>query len=154
MRGVDRKCDRSRCEATTTIDATPEQVWALLTDNTRVPEYMLGSEVETDWKPGSPITWSGEYEGKKYQDHGTILDADPGRLLRVTHLSPMSGQEDKPENYHTVAFALEPDGEGTKLVLTQDNNPTIDAMEHSEKNWRTVADAVKRAVESGRDDPK
>jgi uncharacterized protein YndB with AHSA1/START domain len=134
-------------KATTTIQAPPDAVWAVLTDPDRVPEYMLGSKVETDWRRGSAITWSGEWEGKTFQDHGTILDAEPGRLLRMTHFSPMSGQEDKPENYHTVSFELEPDGGATKLVLSQDNNPSIEAMEHSEKNWRTVAEALKKAVE-------
>ncbi len=134
-------------KATTTIEASPDAVWAVLTDSSRVPEYMLGSTIQTDWKAGSAIIWSGEWEGKNFQDHGTILDAEPGRLLRVTHFSPLSGQEDRPENYHTVTFELQPDGDGTNLVVTQDNNPTIESMEHSERNWRTVAEALKEAVE-------
>lgn len=133
--------------ASTIIQAAPYAVWAVLTDSARGPEYMLGSTVETDWKPGSPIVWSGQWQGREFRDHGTILDAVPGRLLRVTHFSPLSGQEDRPENYHTVTFQLHPDDEGTRLVLTQDNNATIEAMEHSEANWRTVAEALKAAVE-------
>lgn len=130
------------------IDAPPDEVWAVLTDSARVPDYMLGSTVETDWQPGSPIVWSGEWKGKEFHDHGTILDAVPGQILRVTHFSPLSGQEDRPENYHTVTFALEGVDGGTRLLLTQDNNPTIEAMEHSESNWKTVAEALKKAVEA------
>lgn len=136
-------------ETSTAIDATPIEVWAVLTDLERAPDYMLGARIETDWRPGSSIVWSGKMQGKDFRDHGIVLDAEPGRLLRVTHFSPSSGQEDRPENYHTVSFELEPHGTGTRLTLTQDNNPTIDAMQHSEANWRTVAEALKLAVESG-----
>jgi hypothetical protein len=31
---------------------------------------MFGATVETDWRPGSAITWSGEYNGQRYRDKG------------------------------------------------------------------------------------
>jgi hypothetical protein len=39
------------------------------------------------------------------------------------------------ENYHTVTIDLAPDGARTHVTLSQDNNPTEDARQHSEKNW-------------------
>jgi uncharacterized protein YndB with AHSA1/START domain len=78
------------------IDAPPSQVWAALTDPEQIKKYMFGSEVETDWRPGSPIVWKGEYEGKQYEDKGEILEFEPERRLKVTHFSPLSGQEDVP----------------------------------------------------------
>ena len=54
-----------------------ELVWKALTDPALIGKYMLGAQVETDWKPGSPIVWKGEYEGKRYEDKGEILDFDP-----------------------------------------------------------------------------
>lgn len=140
--------------ATTTINAEPERVWAVLTDLSRAPEYMLGSRIDTDWQPGSAIVWSGEYDGKAYRDHGAVLEARAPHVLSVSHFSPLSGLEDRPENYHTLTFELEPAAGGTVVTLTQDNNPTIEAMEHSERNWRTVVDALKQAVEEGHDEPE
>ena len=54
--------------ASTTVDADPDRVWQAMTDPKLVAEYMMGSEVASDWQPGSPITWTGEWEGKPYQD--------------------------------------------------------------------------------------
>ena len=73
------------------ISAPPGRVWAALTDPAQIKEYMFGSEVETDWIPGSTITWKGKYQGKAYEDKGKIVELDPPRRLVVTHFSPMSG---------------------------------------------------------------
>jgi hypothetical protein len=32
----------------------------------------MGTEVISDWKEGSTIIYTGEYEGKKYHDKGLI----------------------------------------------------------------------------------
>lgn len=85
----------------TEIAAPPARVWTAMTDPDQVAQYMMGSRVKTDWQPGSPITWSGDWEGRPYQDTGEVLAAEPGRLLEVTHYSPLTGDEDVPENYHT-----------------------------------------------------
>ena len=108
--------------AETDIAAAPERVWEVLTDPEQLKELWFGAEVKTDWQQGSPITWSGEWEGKPYQDKGEILEVDPGRLLKLTHYSPLTGQPDVPENYHTLIYTLDGDGTATHLKLTQDNN--------------------------------
>ena len=134
--------------ATTTIHAPADAVWKALVDPALIKQYMFGSDVTSDWTVGSPIVYSGEYEGKPYQDHGTILDLRPGELLRSTHFSPLSGKQDIPENYHTLTWSIEPDGEKTTLTLTQDNNETEDAAKHSEDNWKTVLKGLKKLVEA------
>lgn len=136
--------------ATATIhtDASPDDVWRALTDPDLVERYFLGARVESDWHPGSIITWSGDYEGTAYQDHGTILEVVPRERLVHTHFSPLSAREDVPENYHTLTWDLEPDGEGTRVTLAQDNNHSYDEVEHSEKNWHRVLEGLKGVVES------
>ena len=57
---------------------------------------MHGTNLATDWKVGSPITWSGEWKGTPYVDKGTVLEVEPGRRLAYTHWSPMGGSEDRP----------------------------------------------------------
>jgi uncharacterized protein YndB with AHSA1/START domain len=37
--------------------------------------------------------------------------------------------------------------DGTRLVLTQDNNATEEARKHSEQNWSTMLEALKQHVE-------
>ena len=75
--------------AETDIDAPRSQVWRALTDPDEIQKYMFGSKVETDWKPGSPITWKGEYDGKKYEDKGEILEVEHERRLKLTHFSAL-----------------------------------------------------------------
>ena len=130
------------------IDAPPSQVWAALTDPEQIKKYMFGSQVETDWRPGSPIVWKGEYEGKRYEDKGEVLEFEPERRLKVTHFSPLSGQEDVPENYHTLVYELEEHGTKTRVSLSQDNNPTEEAAEHSRANWEQMLSGLKQVVES------
>jgi uncharacterized protein YndB with AHSA1/START domain len=131
------------------IEASPEDVWRGLTDPEAIREFMFGSEVQTDWKPGSPITWKGEYEGKSYEDKGEIVTVEPGRLLEVTHFSPLSGQEDKPENYHRVRYELQADDGRTRVRLTQDNSGSAEEAEHSSATWQAMLDGLKKVVEQG-----
>ena len=133
--------------AETEIDAPPAKVWVALTDPEQIKQYMFGSQVVTDWKQGSPIVWKGEYEGKKYEDKGEIVEIEPERRLKVTHFSPLSGQEDRPENYHSLVYELEESRGRTHVSLSQDNNPDEEAAEHSRANWEKMLAGLKQVVE-------
>jgi len=129
------------------INASPARVWSALTDPAQIKRYMFGSQVETDWEPGSTIVWKGEYQGRAYQDKGEIVEVEPDRRLVVTHFSPMSGQEDVPGNYHTLMYVLEPHGEGTYVSLSQDNNASEEEAAHSRDNWAAMLSALKNVIE-------
>jgi uncharacterized protein YndB with AHSA1/START domain len=133
-----------------TISAPADAVWEALVTPSLISEYMFGTTVVSDFTVGSTITYSGEYEGKPYSDHGSIIDLVPNELLRTTHFSPLSGREDRPENYHTLTWLLTPQGDSTQLTLTQDNNDSEDDKEHSEQNWNLVLDGLKKVVEGRR----
>ena len=134
--------------AETDIDATRSEVWRALTDPDEIQKYMFGSKVETDWKPGSRITWKGEYEGKKYEDRGEILEVEPERRLKLTHFSPLGGEEDAPENYHTLIYELEERDGKTRVSLSQDNNKSEEAAEHSRANWDKMLAGLREVVEA------
>jgi uncharacterized protein YndB with AHSA1/START domain len=127
------------------IDATTARVWNVLTSPEQLKQLWFGAEVDTDWKVGSPITWTGEWEGKPYQDKGEILAVEPGRLLKFTHFSPLTGQPDVPENYHTLTYTLTAN---THLKLEQDNNGSEDEAKHSQGMWEQLLAKVKTAAES------
>jgi uncharacterized protein YndB with AHSA1/START domain len=134
--------------ASVIVQASPERVWAALTDPEIITRYMFGSTVTSDWMPGSPITYAGEYEGKKYEDHGTILEIRPPEILRSTHFSPLSGKPDVPENYHEITYTLTAEDGTTTVRLTQDNNASEAEAEHSAANWQQMLDSLKSVVES------
>jgi uncharacterized protein YndB with AHSA1/START domain len=132
------------------VDASPEKVWNALVTPAAVKQYMFGTTVASDWKEGSPITWKGEWQGKSYEDKGVIRQFKPGRALQYTHFSPLAGLPDRPENYHTVTVQLSPEENRTRVSLTQDNNLNEEARSHSEKNWETMLEGLKRFVEGSR----
>ena len=59
----------------TDIAAPKARVWEALVDAEAIERYMFGTHVASDWKKGSPITWKGEYKGKKYEGRATYFDA-------------------------------------------------------------------------------
>jgi len=134
---------------TVTIDAPRAKVWDALTNPAKVRQYMHGTNMSTDWKVGSPITWKGEWKGQSYVDKGTVLAFEPERLLKNTHWSPLGGSEDTPENYHTVTYELADEGGKTTLTLTQDNNATQEEADTmAEDNWGPMLQGLKEAAET------
>lgn len=129
------------------VNATPSQVWKALTDPELIAKYFFGTQVQTDWQPGSPIVWKGEYQDKEYEDKGEILEVQPNRRLRVTHFSPMTGLPDEPENYHSLTYDLDDRDGVTHVSLSQDNNGSEDEAERSTANWETVLKGLKQTVE-------
>ncbi|MDB5127164.1 SRPBCC domain-containing protein [Mucilaginibacter sp.] len=139
----------SKLSLTTTIDikAPVAEVWKGLTDPEIVKQYFFGTNVKSDWQVGSPITFSGEWEGKTYEDKGTILEITPGWYVKYSYWSSMSGTEDKPENYADISYGLNEQDGVTTIAITQDNIKDEASKEHSEKNWQMVFDGLKKILE-------
>ena len=130
-----------------TINAPAAKVWEALVNPAMIKQYLFGTEVQTDWKVGSPIIYKGTWEGKDYLDKGTIIDLVPGKLLLTTFWSSLSGLPDAPENYKSITYELKAEKKGTRLNITQDNNATTEEKNHSEQNWRMVLNGLKELVE-------
>ena len=137
--------------ASMTIEVPVDKVWHALVTPEIVRRYMFGAQVISDWNEGSPILWKGEWKGKPYEDKGVIVRSDRNKLLCYTHWSPLSGTPDIPENQHTVTIELVAQGGRTHVSLAQDNNQSEDERVHSEKNWTTMLNGLKKAAESGSD---
>ncbi|HYV99791.1 MAG TPA: SRPBCC family protein [Gemmatimonadaceae bacterium] len=133
--------------ASTSIQASRDDVWRALTDPDAIRQYFFGSEVSTDWREGSPITWRGEWEGKPYEDHGVIVRMKPGRTLKYKHFVALDGRSD--DSFHLVDIELTSEGDRTVVTLTQDHNTSEEAREHSEKNWDAMLDGLKKYLEKG-----
>ena len=132
------------------IKASAERVWNALTDPGLIKQYLFGTEATSEWKVGSSITYRGVWQGKSYEDKGTILELKPNTLLKSTYWSGMSGLEDTPENYNTVTYAIaEKDGH-TTLTVTQDNNGTKEGADHSAGNWGIVLKGLKDLLEGNK----
>jgi uncharacterized protein YndB with AHSA1/START domain len=130
-----------------TIHAPVDKVWKALTRPELIKQYFFGTNTQTDWKVGSPIRFTGEWEGKKYEDKGTVLDIQPNKLISYSYWSSMSDMEDKPENYVTVTYKLADEDDKTRLTITQENIPDEDMKKHSEENWNKVLRGLKDLLE-------
>lgn len=133
--------------ASTTIDAGRDRVWRAVTDPAELKQYFFGSDVESDWTPGSAITWSGEYDGKDYTDKGEIVAVDEPNRLEMTHYSPLTGKPDVPESYHTLVYTLDGDNRTTTVTMTQDNNADQAEVDQNAASWGQILEAMKKHVE-------
>src|ERR1700744_995451 len=132
---------------TITFNAPIEKVWQGLTDPAMVKQYFFGTDLKSDFKVGSRITFSGEWNGKSYEDGGDILEIDAPHVLKYTYWSSMSGTENKPENYNDITYRLNEEDGVTTLVITQEGVKNQEAADHSESNWMSVFDGLKKMIE-------
>ncbi|MBW8814933.1 MAG: SRPBCC domain-containing protein [Caulobacterales bacterium] len=134
-------------QASRLIPADPLTVWETLTSREGMKAYMLGADVETDWRVGGPIVMRGEYGGKPYEDRGEVRSYEPQRRLSYTHAS---GAAPGPE--HLVTIELEPREGGTEVRIVQSNTDgqvTEADRQHKadyEKTWATMLEGLEKAV--------
>lgn len=130
------------------LKAPPAAVWDALVNPEKIKAYLFGTQTICDWKVGSPIVFSGEWEGKAYRDKGVILDIQPARRLSYSYYSSMSPLPDLPENYSVLTFSLQEDQNETALSLEQTGFPDEAALKHSEENWGYVLEGIRSIVEA------
>ena len=132
---------------TISLKVPASKVWEALTSPAWIKQYLFGTNVISDWKVGSPIIFTGTWEGKEYKDKGTILKFEKEKLFQYNYWSSFSSLPDLPENYAVLTFELSPRGSNTELSLTQDNIADETALEHSSKNWDGVLGGMKELLE-------
>jgi uncharacterized protein YndB with AHSA1/START domain len=130
-----------------TINASIEEVWKAITTPELIKQWFFGVDTESDWKVGSPLVHTGEWQGKPYVDKGEIVRIEPPRLLVHTHWSDLSGKPDSPENYQEVTWALSERDGATELTITEHNLPSEEAKVVSEESWKTVLNNLKQLLE-------
>ena len=130
------------------IKADPSKVWDALTNPALIRQYFFGTEAISDWKQGSTITYSGEWEGKPYEDKGVILKIEPEKLLVVNYWSSRSGKPDKPENYSPYEYRLAESKQGTSLTLVQEGKfESEESRAKAWQHWDVVINGLKELVE-------
>jgi uncharacterized protein YndB with AHSA1/START domain len=129
------------------INASPERVWEVLTKPSIIAEYLYGTETITDWKPGSPIIFQGEYENQKYRDKGTIIENIPLKKISYSYWSGFMGIPDIPENYGVQTYSLEKKGTQTLFTWTQKGFVNEERLEHSKKGMPELLQKIKLIAE-------
>jgi len=88
------------------INATPIKLWEILTNPEKIAVYLYGTKTETDWRIGSPISFSGTYDDKIYNDKGIVMANVPYSLIAYDYWTQFSGLEDIHENYCEVSYHI------------------------------------------------
>ena len=145
---------------TTYIKTTPERLWQALTDPVFTERYW-GLAFETDWQPGSTMTWV--QRGVTIADpEQVVLEAEPYRRLSYTwhtftpelnealDLSEEARERITREPRSRATFDIEPFGERVKLTVVHDGFEagSVVATMVSE-GWPPVLSNLKTLLETG-----
>jgi uncharacterized protein YndB with AHSA1/START domain len=131
-----------------TINATPQKVWDVLTKPEHVKHWQYGSNLQTTWEVGSQIKFVTEWEGKTFEQWGTVLEFRSPLMLRYSLFAPRPGVEDKPENYFEMIYSLTTDGSQTKLEIRQEDNRPGAVQETEQGEENPVLKMLKQIAES------
>lgn len=124
---------------TTLLKTDIETVWKALTTSEYTKKYLFNCAVKSDWKPGSLIEWSSNFQGYEAYQKGTILVIQPHHKLVYTTFDPNFGLPDLPENYLTVTYDLKTVPDGTELRITTSGfNQDQQRYEHAAAGWDMV----------------
>jgi uncharacterized protein YndB with AHSA1/START domain/DNA-binding transcriptional ArsR family regulator len=143
---------------TTYIQTTPERLWQALTNPAFTQRYW-GLTFDTDWAPGSPMTWHNQ--GVTIADpEQVVLEADPYRRLSYTwqtltpEFAAAVGFSDEyfaiasAEPRSTVTFEIEQTDAGVKLtVLHERLKPGGAVLESVSGGWPVVLSGLKTLLE-------
>jgi len=140
---------RYSIEVHTSIRAPIRDAWALLVDPVRLGQLFWGSTVESDFIQGHPIVWKGTWEGKPFEDKGTIRGIQAPKELSCTHWTPSSGP-DVEENYSLLTWRLVEEGGGTRVTFQHQNIATLQMKEHSEPMWKMLLERMKDMLENAK----
>jgi len=138
--------------ASVTINAPRAKVWDAFVTPETIMQYMPVTSVVSEWKEGSPIVWTSEFQGKRFEVRGTILRFQPGRLLEYDHSLPIfrpSGVAQARED-RRVTIELEDLDAQTHVAVTEQGNKNKREFEHSEGSWRMVLYGLKALLEGTR----
>ena len=137
---------------TVQIDAPITKVWHALTTPEVMKKWMSETEIDiiTDWRVGGPILTRGRLHGKKFENRGTVMQFEPEKILRYSHLSTISRLPDRPESYSSFEFRLAPVENQTTLTIAVSNFPTETIYKHLAFYWKVTLEILKRMIEEER----
>lgn len=131
-----------------TINATPQKVWDTLTKPEFVKLWQYGSDLQTNWEIGGKIKFVTEWDGKTFEQWGTVLEFTPTKKLKYSLFAPRPGLEDKRENYFEMIYSLTADNGQTKLEIIQEDNRPNSVQEDEQGEENPILKMLKQIAET------
>jgi len=132
------------------VRATPEQIWAALTDADVTPAYYVGFRAEIDPTPGAAYRYTA---GGGDMITGRVLEAEPGRRLVTTFNGHWDAYVDAlPESVVTFELSdtVMPLPGVTLLTCRHEGLATAEAADNLELGWVSILSGLKTLLETGR----
>jgi uncharacterized protein YndB with AHSA1/START domain len=131
------------------VRATPEQVWAAITEPEFTTKYFYGTVIDSTFEAGAPYLGLTSDRSQTMVE-GEILEADPPRLLRHTWKT-LWDEAAVGEPASRVSWEIEPQENGTtKLTVVHDQ---LDASPMTAAGvadgWAYVLSGLKTLLETG-----
>ncbi|MDT7553297.1 MAG: hypothetical protein QOI16_1833 [Pseudonocardiales bacterium] len=117
--------------------ATPERVWAALTDAEATSGYLYGLAAHSTWEPGAPISL--DYGGR-VRFTGRVLCVHPKERLSYV----VQADEGAPPVYLT--WLIRPTAAGCTIRLEVDEVDLADSAEGAEDVWLPVLAALQKQL--------
>ena len=100
------------------LNASPERVWEALTHPGMTRQYLYNCEVESEWRKGSTLRWTGTYQGRDIEAEGKVLDIIPGRMIKYSGFDALTEGDVSREGDIHITHEIIPRGMQTKLLTT------------------------------------
>jgi uncharacterized protein YndB with AHSA1/START domain len=132
----------------TYIRATPERLWAALTDPDIVRSYWHGMSSLSDWQVGS--AWRLVFPDGQVADAGVILEAAPPKRLVIRWRN-----ENRPEltveGHSRCVIDIEPFDDAVRLTLTHTIDlPQSRFIQAVSGGWPLILSNLKSVLETGK----
>lgn len=132
------------------IQTTPEKLWEALVNPDLTVQYFHGTRVQSDWKPGSPYTYTMEDGAEALT--GEVLELDPPRRL-VTTFAVRYDPEAHGDRPSRLTWEIEPMGPACHLSLVHDDfdseTRTYLGVNHP-AGWHQILSGLKTLLETGK----
>jgi uncharacterized protein YndB with AHSA1/START domain len=135
------------------IDASPERVWAVLTEPALVDEWFSpGAPAEIDLRPGGIMVLD---HGQHGRFQTVIVAIEPLRSFSYRWASAYPGEVATETNSTLVEFTLVPDGDATLLKVAETGFSTLEipvgredaSYESHTKGWAEVIGNLQKFAE-------
>lgn len=125
------------------INAPAEKIWDALTQSEYTRQYFGGSNVESDWKPGSKTRWFSD-DGTTFAE-GEVINSERGKILSQKEW--MISPDGTKGSESIVTYEIEKHGDVCKLIVTHEHSS--EKHKNAINGWEMSMGSLKSLLETG-----